>query len=75
MKHLTKTGIIGTMGTVIDNKILDNANTTPESNLTQRYLKEMVDKDMQYCVMEVSSHSLDLKGLNIWILRWVYLPI
>lgn len=59
-----KTGIIGTMGTVIDNKILDNANTTPESNLTQRYLKEMVDKDMQYCVMEVSSHSLDLKRVE-----------
>lgn len=59
-----KAGIIGTMGTIIDGRVLDNINTTPESSLTQRYLKEMVDKGTQYCVMEVSSHSLDLKRVE-----------
>ncbi len=60
-----KTGIIGTMGTIIDGMVLDNINTTPpESSLIQRYLKKMVDKGIQYCVMEVSSHSLDLKRVE-----------
>ena len=59
-----KTGIIGTMGTLIDDRAVDNINTTPESSLIQRYLREMVDQDIQYCVMEVSSHSLDLKRVE-----------
>ncbi|MCF6460001.1 UDP-N-acetylmuramoyl-L-alanyl-D-glutamate--2,6-diaminopimelate ligase [Clostridium sp. Cult3] len=59
-----KTGIIGTMGTLIDDRIVDNINTTPESSLIQRYLREMVDKNTKYCVMEVSSHSLDLKRVE-----------
>ncbi|QQY80534.1 UDP-N-acetylmuramoylalanyl-D-glutamate--2,6-diaminopimelate ligase [Keratinibaculum paraultunense] len=59
-----RTGIIGTMGIVIDNDVIDNTNTTPESNLTHKYLKEMVDKGIQFCAMEVSSHSLDLKRVE-----------
>ncbi|NMA85783.1 MAG: UDP-N-acetylmuramoyl-L-alanyl-D-glutamate--2,6-diaminopimelate ligase [Tissierellia bacterium] len=59
-----KTGIIGTMGTVVDGKHLDNINTTPDSLTIQRYLKSMVDVDTKYCAMETSSHALDLKRVE-----------
>ena len=59
-----KTGIIGTMGSIIDNKIIDNKNTTPESLTIQRHLRKMVDSGIKYCVMEVSSHSLDMKRVE-----------
>ena len=59
-----KTGIIGTMGTVVDEKQLENINTTPDSLTIQKYLKSMVDADTKYCAMEVSSHALDLKRVE-----------
>ncbi|NMB26740.1 MAG: UDP-N-acetylmuramoyl-L-alanyl-D-glutamate--2,6-diaminopimelate ligase [Tissierellia bacterium] len=59
-----KTGIIGTMGSIIDNKKIDNKNTTPESLTIQKHLKKMVDVGTKYCVMEVSSHSLDMKRVE-----------
>lgn len=55
-----KSGLIGTMGTVIDGKLMENKNTTPDSLTIQRYLKSMVDTDTKYCAMEVSSHALAL---------------
>lgn len=59
-----KTGIIGTMGSIIDDRLVDNQNTTPESLTIQRQLREMVDHDTEYCIMEVSSHSLDMKRVE-----------
>ena len=59
-----KTGIIGTMGSIIDDKIIDNKNTTPESLTIQKQLREMVDTNIKHCVMEVSSHSLDMKRVE-----------
>ena len=56
-----KTGIIGTMGSVIDDELIDNKNTTPESLIIQKYLRKMVDVGTGSCIMEVSSHSLDMK--------------
>jgi UDP-N-acetylmuramoyl-L-alanyl-D-glutamate--2,6-diaminopimelate ligase len=34
--------------------------TTPESPDLQRMMREMVEQDARYCLMEVSSHSLEL---------------
>lgn len=55
-----QSGLIGT----ISYKILDQEykanNTTPESLELQRLLQEMLDREVNTCVMEVSSHSLDL---------------
>jgi len=59
-----KTGIIGTMGSIIDDKLVDNINTTPESSAIQSQLRKMVDHGTKYCVMEVSSHSLDMKRVE-----------
>lgn len=62
--HGDKTGIIGTMGTLVDGKELDNINTTPDSLTVARYLKSMVDTNTKYCAMEVSSHALDLQRVE-----------
>lgn len=59
-----KIGLIGTMGSIVDGKLIDNKNTTPESLTTQRLLRDMVDCSTEYCVMEVSSHSLDMKRVE-----------
>lgn len=59
-----KIGVMGTLGVVINGERIENKNTTPESLLIQRQLKRMLDKGMSYCVMEVSSHALDLKRVE-----------
>lgn len=61
---MNKTGIIGTLGALIDDEVIEGVNTTPDSLTIQRYLKEMVDKKTKYCIMEVSSHSLDLNRVE-----------
>lgn len=53
-----ETGVIGTIETVIGERRLPAKNTTPESIELQRILKEMVDRGLSHCVMEVSSHAL-----------------
>ncbi|WP_042681477.1 UDP-N-acetylmuramoyl-L-alanyl-D-glutamate--2,6-diaminopimelate ligase [Anaerosalibacter massiliensis] len=58
------TGVIGTMGSVIDGEVLSTENTTPESLWIQRYLYTMLKEGTKHCVMEVSSHSLDLKRVE-----------
>lgn len=63
-EHKIKNAIIGTLGSIINNKMINNKNTTPDSLTLQRYLKKMVDANIEYCVMEVSSHALDLKRVK-----------
>ena len=53
-----KCGIIGTMGIYFNNKHYETVNTTPESYEIQKYLREMVNDGIKYCVMEVSSQAL-----------------
>lgn len=53
-------GVIGTMGVFIKDKHYDLVNTTPESYEIHKYLKEMVDNNIEYAVMEVSSQALKL---------------
>ncbi|OIK09670.1 UDP-N-acetylmuramoyl-L-alanyl-D-glutamate--2,6-diaminopimelate ligase [Bacillus sp. MUM 116] len=53
-------GLIGTIGTVIDNKLMKNQNTTPESLNLQKIFTDMVDAGTDDCIMEVSSHALSL---------------
>ena len=55
-----KTGVIGTLGIVIGNEIEKTPNTTPESYVIHRALKEMVNKGCKCAVMEVSSQALKL---------------
>ncbi len=53
-------GLIGTIGTIIDNKIIKNKNTTPESLNLQQIFYKMVKSNIKHCIMEVSSHALCL---------------
>jgi len=53
-----KVGLIGTIETIIGDKKIPSANTTPESYLIHKYFKEMVDCGCDCAVMEVSSQGL-----------------
>ncbi|MFL0246741.1 UDP-N-acetylmuramoyl-L-alanyl-D-glutamate--2,6-diaminopimelate ligase [Candidatus Clostridium stratigraminis] len=55
-----KVGLIGTVANYIGDTKLASHRTTPESLELHKFLKEMVENDVTYCVMEVSSHSLAL---------------
>ncbi len=39
-------------------------NTTPDSLEIQRILNEMIKENIKFCIMEVSSHALDLKRVK-----------
>ncbi|MBO5303082.1 MAG: UDP-N-acetylmuramoyl-L-alanyl-D-glutamate--2,6-diaminopimelate ligase [Lachnospiraceae bacterium] len=53
-----KVGLIGTIETIIGEKVIPSANTTPESYLVQKYFREMADIGCDCCIMEVSSQGL-----------------
>ncbi|NLJ30248.1 MAG: UDP-N-acetylmuramoyl-L-alanyl-D-glutamate--2,6-diaminopimelate ligase [Clostridiales bacterium] len=53
-----KTGLIGTIGTVIGDQIIQTNNTTPESYDVQRYLRMMADSGCGAAVIEASSIGL-----------------
>jgi UDP-N-acetylmuramoyl-L-alanyl-D-glutamate--2,6-diaminopimelate ligase len=54
-------GVIGTISHRRPGFEIKAARTTPESVDLQRMLREMVDEGVTHCVMEVSSHSLELR--------------
>ncbi len=55
-----KVGLIGTIANYIGNKVIHTERTTPESLELQKLFRDMVNEGVKYCVMEVSSHSLEL---------------
>lgn len=55
-----KTGLIGTIANYIGDRKLKSERTTPESLELHQLFNEMIENAMEYCVMEVSSHSLSL---------------
>lgn len=59
-----KTGLIGTIETIIGKKVIKANNTTPESYLVQQYFRDMVNAGCQCVVMEVSSQSLMLHRVD-----------
>lgn len=54
------TGVIGTVGYKIKNKLLPAQYTTPESLDLEELLREMVAKKVNTVLMEVSSHAISL---------------
>ena len=70
-KQGIKVGLIGTVASYIGyTKIQNNDNTTPESLKLQEILAQMVEKDCEIVVMEVSSQSLKLHrvaGCNFYM--------
>ena len=56
-KHV---GVIGTLGTYLDDEYLPGARTTPESTDLYAILALMVERGITHVFMEVSSHALAL---------------
>lgn len=55
-----KTGLIGTIETIIGDEVIPANNTTPESYVIQETFAKMVEKGMQCVVMEASSQGFKL---------------
>ena len=53
-----KTALVGTIHNIIDDEIFETNNTTPDAYELQRLFSIMVEKNCEFCVMEVSSHAL-----------------
>ena len=54
-----RTGIIGTLNYKINGQIHKSKDTTPEPPDLQQIFTRMVDENVEYCAMEVSSHGID----------------
>lgn len=62
-----KAALFGTIKNIIDGEEVSASRTTPESLDLYRYFSKMRKKGVEYAVMEVSSHALDLhrvRGMN-----------
>lgn len=61
-----QTGLIGTIGISIGDGTEYHLphQTTPESNLVQRYLREMVDRKTEVAILEATSHGLHMHRLD-----------
>lgn len=55
-----KVGLIGTIANFIGSEKIHTERTTPESLELHELFNQMVESHVEYCVMEVSSHSLFL---------------
>jgi UDP-N-acetylmuramoyl-L-alanyl-D-glutamate--2,6-diaminopimelate ligase len=59
-----KTGLIGTIANYIGDKEIETSLTTPQSHEINLLLAQMVAEGCTHCVMEVSSHALDLHRVD-----------
>ncbi len=57
-------GLLGSIRYMTGKRTTAAPNTTPESLDLQRYMGEMVSNEMEYAVLEVSSHALALKRVE-----------
>ena len=62
-----KVGLIGTLYYKLNGEINKSKDTTPEPPDLQEIFTKMVERDIEYCAMEVSSHGIDffrVQGVN-----------
>ncbi|CAN2195236.1 MurE UDP-N-acetylmuramyl tripeptide synthase [Candidatus Nanopelagicaceae bacterium] len=59
-----ETGLIGTVETRIGDEVIKSTRTTPEAADLQALAATMRERHMRHLVMEVSSHSLELKRMT-----------
>ncbi|GAB6088366.1 Mur ligase family protein [Alkaliphilus crotonatoxidans] len=57
-------GLMGTLATLMGDERVVQSRTTPESIDIQRQFRKMLDYGLDSCVMEVSSHSLELSRVE-----------
>lgn len=58
------TGLMGTMGALVNEETTNTINTTPDALVINSFMNKMLKSDTDTFVMEVSSHSLDLKRVE-----------
>jgi UDP-N-acetylmuramoyl-L-alanyl-D-glutamate--2,6-diaminopimelate ligase len=56
-----KVGLLSTVKIMVDDIEYKATHTTPDSITINHYLNEMIDADVEYCFMEVSSHGIHQK--------------
>lgn len=61
--HGFRVGVIGTISYRYHDLVLPAPQTTPESLDLQYLLRDMADKGIDFCILEASSHALELKRL------------
>lgn len=59
-----KVGIIGTNQNMIGDQVIETSRTTPDSIELQSIFARMRDERVDVCVMEVSSHALELSRVH-----------
>jgi UDP-N-acetylmuramoyl-L-alanyl-D-glutamate--2,6-diaminopimelate ligase len=62
--HGERVGLLGTVQYRIGDRVAEAVRTTPESSDLQALFKEMVEAGCSHAVLEVSSHSLELKRVH-----------
>ncbi|SDI15994.1 UDP-N-acetylmuramoylalanyl-D-glutamate--2,6-diaminopimelate ligase [Flavobacterium omnivorum] len=56
-----KVGLLSTVKIMVDDVEYKATHTTPDSITINHFLKEMVENEVEYCFMEVSSHGIHQK--------------
>ncbi len=59
-----KAGLIGTIAYKIGNETIDAERTTPEAVELHAFFDKMIKAECKACVMEVSSHALELRRVH-----------
>ena len=59
-----RVGLIGTLGTFINDELIQSVRTTPESSDLYALFAKMVETEIEVVVMEVSSHALELQRVE-----------
>jgi UDP-N-acetylmuramoyl-L-alanyl-D-glutamate--2,6-diaminopimelate ligase len=57
-------GVLGTLGHWVGGSVEQDHFTTPESTELHKYLRTMLGQGLEYCVMEVSSHSISQRRVD-----------
>ena len=68
-----KTGLIGTIESIVGSERIPSANTTPESYRVQELFAKMVDAGLDAVVMEVSSQALMLHRVSGFVLSLIHI--
>ncbi len=58
------TGVLGTINYRFGNESMPAPNTTPFASDVQRFLSDILQRGAQACIMEVSSHALELSRVE-----------
>jgi UDP-N-acetylmuramoyl-L-alanyl-D-glutamate--2,6-diaminopimelate ligase len=57
-------GLIGTTGNLIGDRMIGSGLTTPDPVDLQRTLRQMVDEGVRFAAMEISAHAIDMHRLD-----------